>query len=948
EVDVNILGHIFEHSLNEIEEITAELSSLLLPPMGLNPLDKQISKRKKDGIFYTPKYITKYIVENTIGKLCDEKKSELQIANLSIDDTYRKKDKKINAKGKKLFNTLNTYKDWLFSLKILDPACGSGAFLNQALDFLIAEHKQIDDIIAELTGSDLRLFDTDKTILENNIFGVDINEESVEIARLSLWLRTARKGRKLSDLSANIKCGNSLIDDPKIAGDKAFDWYKEFPQVFPSFGGVNCEAGRGGQFPSFGGVPKGRGGISRISQNYFKLPYNPALKERAKALRKAGVLSEVLFWNQVKQKQFKGYDFDRQKIIGNYIVDFFCTNCNVVIEIDGNSHNEKQEYDQKRDEYLQSLGLTVIHIPDIDIKKRLAETMNWLYNHEALNSTSLEGIPPRPLGTPPKEGNIPPRPADTPPKEGSIPPRPADTPPKEGNFSHTAGGFDVVIGNPPYVKEYTSKQAFNGLRQKQCYQGKMDLWYFFGDLALDIVKKETGLIGFIAPNNWITNAGASNFRNIILEKGKILEFVDFGDFKVFESAGIQTMIYIMSATKNNENYQLNYSKILNKKIKQNDVINFLNKSLSPDFEYFNTEINKHKYKDKLIHFINSNIDIVLKKIKKQQNFILEKNEVAQGIVAPQDFLNASNANILGSNFKQGQGIFNLSEEEKNSCNFSDEELKLIKPFYTTEELGKYYGNPINKLWVIYTNSSYKQADSLDDFPNLKSHLDKFQSVITSDNKPYGLHRAREEKFFIGEKIISLRKCAEPTFTYTNFDCYVSQTYFSIKTERVNMQFLTILLNSKLIKFWLRYKGKMQGDLFQVDKAPLMALPIRIAEAQQPFIAQADKMLKLHKNLQKKSEKFIKRIKSNLEVEKITKNLQNFYNFDFKVFIKELKKQKVKLSLHEQDEWEDYFEQYKMEINQIQKQINKTDREIDEMVYELYELTPQEIEVVESS
>ena len=120
----------------------------------------------------------------------------------------------------------------MFSLKIVDPACGSGAFLNQALNYLIQKHKNIDDIIAELTNTALRLFDTDKAILENNLYGVDINEESIEIAKLSLWLRTAQKGRKLSVLSNNIKCGNSLIDDSEIAGDKAFDWNEEFPQVF--------------------------------------------------------------------------------------------------------------------------------------------------------------------------------------------------------------------------------------------------------------------------------------------------------------------------------------------------------------------------------------------------------------------------------------------------------------------------------------------------------------------------------------------------------------------------------------------------------------------------------------------------------------------------------------------------------------------------------------------
>jgi len=232
EVDVNILGHIFEHSLNEIEEATAKLSATAAS-RGHAPL----GKRKKDGIFYTPKYITKYIVENTVGTLCKEKKEELQINNLLIDENYHRRATTkghvpLTKKGKKLFKTLEEYKNWLLTLKILDPACGSGAFLNQTLDFLIAEHKQVDDIIAELTGEAIRLFDTDKAILENNIYGVDINEESIEIAKLSLWLRTAQHGRPLSDLSGNIKCGNSLIDDPEVAGDKAFDWHKEFPHVF--------------------------------------------------------------------------------------------------------------------------------------------------------------------------------------------------------------------------------------------------------------------------------------------------------------------------------------------------------------------------------------------------------------------------------------------------------------------------------------------------------------------------------------------------------------------------------------------------------------------------------------------------------------------------------------------------------------------------------------------
>ncbi len=134
--------------------------------------------------------------------------------------------------------------------------------------------------------------------------------------------------------------------------------------------------------------------VKRASKNYFSLPYNPNLKERARELRKAGNLPEVLFWNEVKNKQFKGFDFDRQKIIGNYIVDFYCGNCQVVIEIDGSSHDDKVEYDAERDAYLQSLGLTVIHIPAQDILRKLDVTMQWLNYHPALT------------GTPPTEGNL--------------------------------------------------------------------------------------------------------------------------------------------------------------------------------------------------------------------------------------------------------------------------------------------------------------------------------------------------------------------------------------------------------------------------------------------------------------------------------------------------------------------------------------------------------------
>ncbi len=201
EISVNILGHIFEQSLTDLEEMNASIND--------TEFDKKKSKRKKDGVFYTPEYITRYIVENTLGKLCSDKKVELKIEPETVVLNPRKLTKAEQSYKEVLLN----YREWLTHLKILDPACGSGAFLNQALEFLIREHTLIRDLL--LPYEDLMIgYEVEKSILEHNLYGVDINEDAVEIARLSLWLRTAHKGRELTSLNDKIVCANSLLAMP--------------------------------------------------------------------------------------------------------------------------------------------------------------------------------------------------------------------------------------------------------------------------------------------------------------------------------------------------------------------------------------------------------------------------------------------------------------------------------------------------------------------------------------------------------------------------------------------------------------------------------------------------------------------------------------------------------------------------------------------------------------
>ncbi len=384
-------------------------------------------------------------------------------------------------------------------------------------------------------------------------------------------------------------------------------------------------------------------------------------------------------------------------------------------------------------------------------------------------------------------------------------------------------GFDVVIGNPPYVKEYTDKSVFDGLRESECYQGKMDLWYLFGYKAIELLR-QNGLTTFIATNNWITNEGASKFRNKVLENTAIRQFLDFRDYMIFESASIQTMVYLLQRCKT-DNYKIDYRKNNSEKSTKDNIEELLNKKGA--HQYIELEFFPNNWFDKRLGFTENKIESVLKVIKNRGDFILDKTkEVAQGIVAPQDFLNKKNAEKLNNRYPVGSGIFNLTDEEKSSLNLNFDELKLIKPFYTTKNLSRYYGNSENDLWVIYTSSEFKRTISMKSKPNLRKHLDKYVNIITSDNKPYGLHRARKESFFQGEKIISLRKCPKkPVFTYTNFDCYVSQTFFIIKSNRINLKYFTALLNSSITAFWLKHRGKMQGTAYQVDKGPILEIPI---------------------------------------------------------------------------------------------------------------------------
>ena len=683
DVDVNILGHIFEHSLSEIEEVTQRI-------MGIE-LDASKSKRKKDGVFYTPPYITKYIVENTVGKLCSEKKQELGI----VEDEYFSDRKRQKQTKLRLLDLLKQYREWLLQITILDPACGSGAFLNAALSFLMNEHHLIDEMEAKVAGSAMIFQDVENSILENNLYGVDINEESVEIAQLALWLRTARPQRKLSSLNENIKCGNSLISDPNIAGDKAFDWEKEFPQVFAK------------------------------------------------------------------------------------------------------------------------------------------------------------------------------------------------------------GGFDVVIGNPPYV---FAREKIN-LADKEYYEAKyvsakyqVNTYILFMELSIRLCMK-AGFVGLIIPNSWLMTYSGEAIRHFFIDNVTIDKIVNLYG-KSFEEANVETVISIIRNRINKDNHTI-------------DIIKTDDKNNS--FEYMHNKYQNEFVKNKKCEFSifqNEDSEYIINKIKENSRGLDEVASVKAGLQA----------------YEKGKGVPKQTTDDVKS-----------RPYDFTYQ---------------YNKETYKYLDG--------SNVLRYGINWTRSWLWYGKHLAapRTLDLFTNEKII-IREITND-FPHCLNAVYTKDTYLYNRSniaivkregENISLLYILVLLNSTLMSYYFKKNtAKAERKLFpKIILNDLRVFPIRDIqlEKQEAFIILGNQMLLMNEQLQEKRNRFLRRLSDNFKDFKITGALSTFDLLKFTDFLKELKKQKISLKLLEQDEWEDYFNNYRSVCNQLSEQIAKTEKEIDLRVYKLYGLTYDEVLIVDA-
>lgn len=650
DLNESILGHIFEQSVSDIEELKKTSQN--------EEFDKKESKRKKDGIFYTPKYITKYIVESTMNAWIEDKKKELGEENLpelqEKDFKYDLYKKNYSKNFRKHVEFWEKFREELRKIKIIDPACGSGAFLIEAFDFLLKYNQMIDDKIFNMTGTKNLFDDTTKEILENNIFGVDLNKESVEITKLSLWLRTADKDKTLATLENNIKCGNSLISDKNLS-EKSFDWKEEFPEVF-----------------------------------------------------------------------------------------------------------------------------------------------------------------------------------------------------KEG-------GFDIVIGNPPYLRRTAMDEKNKLVMEKEYFSAykQYDLYILFNELAVRISKLNSYL-GFIQPNKFLSSEYGYKILNYLKVNCdiEIIKNVSLDD--VFKEASVYPYIFIYKKINN----------IFPEKLEDVDLL-----KLSKILLGFSDLLKTQK---------------IVEKLEKKS---IKLEELTSGV---------------------NRGIANsLIEFAEN---------------------GKYNAIKSTDLSYPYIISNYENRI------NYKS-VDKENKKVSEFNN---------NLILLPRTILKIRACIKENNSHI-----LDRIYYFFNKSALENKYLLCILNSKLTTFIYNYKygsTKIGGGYIDLKGEQIKNFLIYNTniEEQKPFIEKADIMLELNKELQNKIKKFKNRLSSNLDLKEFSKKMESFYELNFKEFLKELGKQKIKLSLSQQDEWEEYFEDYKNSILEIKQKISQTDKEIDLMIYKLYELTEEEIKIIEEN
>ena len=446
-------------------------------------------------------------------------------------------------------------------------------------------------------------------------------------------------------------------------------------------------------------------------------------------------------------------------------------------------------------------------------------------------------------------------------------------------------GFDVVIGNPPYIKERGSKEIFEPVLQsklgKLYHQGKMDFWYYFVHKAIDILKPN-GYLGFITNSYWMKSDGASKLINRIEKELTLDTIVDFDNYKVFEDVSGKHNISLFTKGNNPKHKCIILS--INK---QNPTSNI-------------NEYNKLEIANNTL-FANSKLNIQASSKLFENCELLDNHfDTCVGVQESTDKITkAQKAATQKVDISVGDGVFVVNEKEIKQLGFTQDEKLLLKPYVNTLHIKRYSLNFKNE-YLLYLGKTERELIAKGKYPNVKKHLDNVKEFITSSNAPYGIHRTREQRYFEEPKLICKGMFLKPEFYYDDEKYYCGFSFSVIiqKSNEYSLKLLLAIMNSTLGEYWFNQNGKKRGvgvDI-GVKVFRLFQLPL----------------------------------KSNKDYETTATTIMDSTNQIINLY-----KQLYATNLHSNKE-------------QLERQIKHTEDKINELVYQLYNLTEDEIKIVEGN
>ncbi|HED0553550.1 TPA: Eco57I restriction-modification methylase domain-containing protein [Campylobacter jejuni] len=747
----------------------------------------------KEGSFYTPSFITSYMCKESITKVVLDKfnaQFDLDAKNINeLRKSLRKEDKKAQ-------------KELLNSIKICDPAVGSGHFLVSALNVMLSIYDELnlfdEECYLEVQNDEIlitgrkgefieykrpstpkdkahliqqELFHTKKDIIENNLFGVDINPNSCEITKLRLWIELLKHSfyqsfddenyhdlKTLPNIDINIKCGNSLVS------------------YFETGKSLN-------HYPN---IKERMGKYKRIVKDYKEGFYTDKshINQEIKNLKIS--FKNFCFADKFK-KEMKGFNDKCEKYskkYGNFLA-----------------------VDDENLKFFVSANLTLF---DFDEKEATKEFANLKKEYD--NIFNLES-------NHPFEWRF------------EFPEILDD----DGNFK----GFDLIIGNPPYIRQEELKELKPHLAKNyKVYKGTSDIYTYFYELGFNVLK-DRGVLSYITSNKYTRAGYGEALREFLLKNVKVLEYTDLNGIKVFDSATVDTSILCFEKSKSKDN-KFKYLTLSNEILKTcaYDI------GLYKDFaEFSQNSLSKESFtfSDENTSALKAKIERIGTPLKEWYGF-----NIYRGI------LTGYNEAFIITTEKRNEILANCKDEAEK-----ERTAKLIRKMLRGRDI-KRYSYEWAGLWVINTHNGYKskngekiEAINIEHYPSLKKHFDEFYPQLEKRADkgltPYNLRNCAYIEEFEKEKIVWAEMTKEACFVYDNSNFFTNQTCYFF--THCDYKYLLAILNSRLIVYYMQYisshlgQGAFRWIRQYIEKLPIPKINSKNEKLADELINLVDEILK---------------------------------------------------------------------------------------------------------